>query len=66
MGVVKEVLIVIVTLLFGWMLVGFFTGGVVGLGVLVILIEAFPILVKPIMISGAIFGLIFLIGRHSK
>jgi len=66
MGIIKEIIIWTLTLMFGWMLLSFFTGGAVGLGVTVLLMEAFPIIVKPLIIIGMFFGLIFLLGRHSK
>lgn len=66
MDIIKEIIIWALTLMFGWMLLSFFTGGAVGLGVTVLLMEAFPIIVKPLIIIGMFFGLIFLLGRHSK
>ncbi len=66
MGIIKEIIIWALTLMFGWMLLSFFTGGAVSLGVTVLLMEAFPIIVKPLIIIGMFFGLIFLLGRHSK
>jgi hypothetical protein len=66
MGIIKEIIIWTLTLMFGWMLLSFFTGGAVGLGITVLLMEAFPIIVKPLIIIGMFFGLIFLLGRHSK
>ena len=66
MGILKEIVIWILTLMFGWIIVAFFTGGAIGLGVIWGLMELFPILIKPIIVSGMIFGLIFLFGRRSK
>lgn len=66
MGIIKEIIIWMLALMFGWVLLSFFTGGAVGLGVTVLLMEAFPMIVKPLIIIGMFFGLIFLLGRHSK
>lgn len=66
MGIIKEVLICIGALLFGWVLMVFFTGGAIGLSAIAVLMSIFPVLVKPILIIGAIFGGIFILGRLSK
>lgn len=66
MGLIKEVLICITALLLGWILVAFFTGGAIGLSLVAVLMYVFPILIKPMLIIGAIFGVIFILGRFSK
>jgi hypothetical protein len=62
----KEVLIGISALIFGWALVFFFTGGAIGLSIVTALMYLFPVLIKPIIIIGSIFGIIFILGRLSK
>lgn len=66
MGIIKEVLICIGALLFGWALMLFFAGGAIGLSAIAVLMSLFPVLVKPILIIGAIFGGIFILGRLSR
>lgn len=66
MGLIKEVIIGILALLVGWLIMAFFTGGAITLGVVALLVEAFPVLLKPLMIIGMIFGAIFILGRASK
>lgn len=66
MKLLREVLICVLALLFGWALVLFVTGGAISLSVMAVLMGIFPILVKPILIVSAIFGGIFIVGRLSK
>ena len=66
MGIIKEVLICIAALLLGWILVAFFTGGAIGLSLIAVLMYVFPIIIKPMLVIGAIFGAIFILGRLSK
>ena len=66
MGLIKEVLICIAALLLGWILVAFFTGGAIGLSLVAVLMYVFPIIIKPMLVIGAIIGAIFILGRFSK
>lgn len=66
MGIIKEIIITILVLIFGWVIMLFFTGGAIGLGFVMLLMDLFPILIKPIVMVGLIFGGVFLLGRRSK
>jgi hypothetical protein len=66
LGIIKEIIIWVLSLIFGWAIVFFITGGAIGLGFIMVLMELFPILVKPVLVIGFIFGCVFLLGRKSK
>jgi hypothetical protein len=66
MGLIKEIVIGVLALLMGWLIMLFFTGGAITLGFAAFLVSIFPVLLKPLMIIGFIFGIVFIIGRASK